>query len=199
MSRKLPHHQKLFQEIQFSERLIDTSLWIQKAEELQAAAAVLEVDIRLYWSEIQVKDNHAIQMSNRKYVQGPYSMLMAYAIENYFKAILIHRDTDFQRNRMVPNLPTYIKKHDLVKLANKAKVTLDLSEEELLNRLSRNSIWAARYPIPTSPDALTTEQKLSDGTTYLVACLAPHDIDRINKFIVRLRDYVNNEIQNSQP
>jgi hypothetical protein len=198
MSKQRLQHQKLLEAIQFSERLIDINLWIQKAEELQAAAAVLEVDIRLYWSEIQVKDNHAIQESNRKYVQGPYSMLMAYAIENYFKAILIHRDADLQRNRMAPNLPTYIKKHDLVKLANTAKVTLDLSEEELLNRLWRYSTWAARYPVPTSPEALTTMQKLSDGKTYLAAYLDPHDIDRINKFIVRIRNYVNSEIQNSQ-
>lgn len=198
MSKQKPKPD-LSEVIEFSNRLIDTSLWIRNAEELQAAAAILETDIRLYWSECQVKGKHVTHVSNRKYVQGPYSMLMAYVIENYFKAFLIHRDVDLQRNRWAPTLPTYIKTHNLVKLANECKVTLDLSEEELLKRLSRFSKWAGRYPIPSGPDALTAMQKLSDGKTYLAAYLAPNDIDRINKFIARLRNCINDEIQNNQP
>ena len=48
---KLKPTPNLSEAIEFSHRLIDTSLWIRNAEELQAAAAVLEIDIRLYWSE----------------------------------------------------------------------------------------------------------------------------------------------------
>ncbi len=195
---KLKPTPNLSEAIEFSHRLIDTSLWIRNAEELQAAAAVLEIDIRLYWSECRVKDNHDIQVSNRKYVQGPYSMLMAYSLENYFKAIIIHDKSDSLRGILLTNLPRYLNDHNLVQLAKQAKVTLDISEEELLNRLSRFSTWAGRYPIPTGPNALTTMQKLSDGKTYLAAYLAPHDIDRINKFIARLRTTLT-ERQSEQP
>jgi hypothetical protein len=196
MSKRKPKP-NLSEAIEFSHRLIDTSLWIRNAEELQAAAAVLEIDIRLYWSECRVKDNHVIQVSNRKYVQGPYSMLMAYSLENYLKAIIIHDKSDSLRGILLTDLPRYLNDHNLVQLAKQAKVTLDISEEELLNRLSRFSTWAGRYPIPTGPNALTTVRKLSDGKTYLAAYLAPHDIDRINKFIARLRTTLT-ERQNSQ-
>jgi len=186
---------KLYQAIDFSERLTDTKSWLRMADDLIAAANILEVEVIKYWSEIQVENDRIIKTPNRKYVQGPFSLLIAYALENYFKALLIHRNQKDLKGWLLTKLPTYLSQHDLVKLASKLKFKLDISEQELLYRLSRSSIWAARYPIPIGSEALTNVKKFSDGRSYLIAYYAPQDINRIHNFIDRLRNQVLTEIE----
>ncbi len=187
-----------WQEIDFSNRLTDTSLWIMKADELVAAANILEVEVLKYWSEIQPDEhNQPVNTSGRKYVQGAFSLLIAYALENYFKALLIHRNQKDLKGYLLTKLPGYLKEHDLGKLASKLKFKLDASEEELLFRLFRSSIWSARYPIPIEPKALANMKKFSNGRSCLIAYYAPQDIKRIHNFIDRLRNYVLSEIENN--
>lgn len=178
---------------QFSERLVETRLWIKIAEELEAAAGVLEPDIRRYWAEVKVEDGQVKQGPQRESTQGQYLMLMAYALENYFKAILIHRNMDSLRNWLQSDLPSYIKSHNLVGLARESSIQLNTNEEELLCRLSRYSTWAARYPVPTGPDSLTAAKELSDGRTYLMAYYALADLDSTLLFAGRLRKVALNE------
>ena len=191
---RLPHNQ-LLQAIDFSERLTDTKLWIRMADELVAAGNILEEEVVKYWSEMQVdKHNQPVSTSKRKYVQGAFSLLIAYASENYFKALLIHRNQNDLKGRLLTKLPKYLKQHDLGTLASKSRFKLDISEEELLCRLSRSSIWASRYPIPIEPEALANVKKFSNGQSYLIAYYAPLDIKRIHNFIDHLRNYVLAEI-----
>jgi hypothetical protein len=195
MTNNLPTPAERYQQIDFSNRLTDTSLWIKMADELVDAANVLEAEVVKYWSEIQFDEHHRpVKTSNRKYVQGSYSLLIAYALENYFKALLIHQNQKDLKGWLITELPEYLKKHDLGKLASQSKFKLDVSEEELLFRLSRSSIWVARYPIPIEPEDLANMKKFSNGQSYLVAYYAPQDIKRIHNFIDRLRNHVLTEI-----
>jgi hypothetical protein len=123
--------------------------------------------------------------------------LIAYALENYFKALLIHKERKSLKNKLLSKLPKYLSSHDLCKLASKSKFKLDLSEEELLSRLSRSSTWAARYPIPVGPNALTAMKILSDGRAHLTAYYAPDDINKIHSLIERLRNHALTEIENN--
>lgn len=76
MANNLPTPAQRWQQIDFSNRLTDTSLWIRMADELIDAANVLEVEVVKYWSEIQPDEhNHPVKTSNRKYVQGSYSLI----------------------------------------------------------------------------------------------------------------------------
>jgi hypothetical protein len=194
---RLPHNQ-LLQAIDFSERLIDTKLWIRMADELVAAGNILEEEVVKYWSEIQVdKHNQPVSTSKRKYVQGAFSLLIAYALENYFKALLIHRNQKDLKGWLHTKLPGYLMQHDLGKLASESKFKLNTSEEELLCRLSRSSIWASRYPIPIEPDALANMKKFSNGQSHFIAYYASQDIERIHEFIDRLRNHVLAEIENN--
>ena len=104
-----PRSEQLRLQIQFSENLVDTRLWIMNAEDLEAAAGVLEKEIRRYWGEMKVEDDRLKQVPQRKSVQGQYLMLMAYALENYFKAILIHRNMDSLSNYLQSKLPPSLK------------------------------------------------------------------------------------------
>jgi hypothetical protein len=180
--------------IQFSERLSDTGLWIEKAEELLAAAEILEVEVRKYWKGILFEATGLIDAPSRRLLQGPYFLLMAYALENYFKALLVHRNKESFRNRLLFKIPNYINQHDLLRLANKVGMKLSVPEEKLLFRLSNNSIWAARYPVPIDPNGIITTHKFSDGKWHLTAYLGPKDIDLIHQVIERCREVVKREI-----
>jgi hypothetical protein len=194
---RLPPEQ-ILQAIDFSKRLTDTKMWIRMADELIAAANILEAEVIKYWSEIKIDEHqHLVKTSNRIDVQGAFSLLIAYAMENYFKALLIHQNQRDLKGWLLTELPGYLRQHDLGKLASKSKFKLDISEEELLCRLSRSSIWAARYPIPIGPEALTNMKKFSSGQSYFIAYYAPQDIKRIHNFIDRLRNYVLAEIENN--
>jgi len=194
MANRRIKSEHLHEAIAFSEQLINTASWIEKADELLAAAKILEDDIQRYWSALSIQNGQVVGTPSNKLIQGPYSLLIAYALENYFKALLIHRKREVLKNKLLSTLPGYLKKHDLIELAREISLTLDLAEEELLFRLGRNSVWAARYPVPIDPDALTAMKKFSDGKHYLTAYLGPNDVSRVHVFIDRLRALVVKEI-----
>ena len=51
--------------ILFSEQLAATELWLSKAEELLAAARLLETEVVAYWSETEMKDGKPVPISTR--------------------------------------------------------------------------------------------------------------------------------------
>ncbi len=190
MSKKKLQPTQVPRAIQYSERLLNPGLWVEKAGELLRAADILKVEVVKYWSGFRGKDS----LPTTRSVQGPYFLLIAYAIENYFKALLIHRKRKSLKSRLIYDLPRWLNQHDLVKLAREVKLTLNISEAELLFRLSQNSIWKARYPVPTASDDLVTTKEFSKGTVSLIAYFSSVDIGRINNFIDRLRGYVDEEL-----
>ena len=194
LKKKIQRYQ-LLQAIQFSERLSNATLWIEKAEELFVAAQILEVEVVKYWGEVRFEGTRLIHASCRKFVQGPYFLLIAYTLENYFKALLIHRNRESIRNRVLAKIPKYINEHNLLRLAHAVGMKLNVPEEELLFRLSNNSIWAGRYPVPADPNGIITVRKFSDGKSRLTAYLGPQDIDRIHAFIERCRKSIKQEIE----
>ena len=196
MSKKKLSPEQILQAIEFSERLTDANLWIHKAQELLAAARVLEKQVERYWSKFRVEDGRVVGSYGGTNVQATYFMLVAYAAENYCKAVLVHTNRDCLRNRVLTKIPVYINEHNLLNLARQVKLELSLHEEELLSRLSRNSIWAARYPVPTGPDGLRAIEQFSDGKAHLTAYLGPHDVSRIHHLLDHLSGHVRKEIGN---
>jgi hypothetical protein len=194
MAKKKVESNQIPGAIMFSEQFVNTEAWIEKAYELLAAASILEVDIMRYWSVMSIENGQVIGIPDRILIQGPYFLLIAYAIENYFKTLLIHRNREALRNRLFSALPNCLKKHDLIELARDVSLTLDKVEEELLSRLGRNSIWAARYPIPTGPGTFGAMKKFSNGKSHLTAYLCPNDVSRVHGFVNRLCGTVTKEI-----
>ncbi len=182
------------QAIQYSEQLSSVDLWLTKAEELLASAVLLETEVRTYWSETEFRNGQVVNVPNRKNVQGVYCMLIAYVIENYCKALLVLQNRKRLQNKLLRRLPGYLKTHDLVGLARRIGMRLSIPDEELLSRLTRNSEWSARYPIPTGPSAIAASQELSDGRQYFVAYLGPRDMNFIGQFLNRLVEYVDQRI-----
>ena len=180
--------------IQYAEQLSSVDLWLKKAEELLASATVLRAEVEQYWSEIVFRNGQIITTPDRTYVQPVYSMIVAYAIENYCKALLVFQHSGDLQNRVLRRLPRYLKSHDLTGLARRIGMSLSVPDEELLSRLTRNSEWAARYPVPTEPSATAAARKFSDGRQYLIAYLGPNDLNRIDEFVDRLAGFVREQM-----
>jgi len=185
---------RLYEAIQFSEQLSSPDLWLRKAEELLAAARFLENEIHAQWTEIEIENERIVRTSGRINVQGQYFLLVAYAAENFFKGLLVHRNRDKLRNWLLSSLPAYLKEHDLLKLAQRVGFSTAVPDQDLLARLSRNSIWAGRYPVPTGPDGVRAVQQYMDRRFYLTAFFAPKDVDRLHELLDRLRAWVVAEL-----
>ena len=192
---KKPDSATLQLSIMYAENLIRSESWVAKAEELLAASRLLEEKLTRFWAALSPSGEVPAELAGFGSLQAPYFMLVAYALENYCKAYLVRRNEPKLRNRILTRLPDYLKDHDLARLVARVDFPLAAPEEELLARLTRCSLWAGRYPVPTGPNGMLNIQEFSDGRKYLLAYFAGPDLKRIHDFIDRLRQHVDSAVQ----
>lgn len=181
--------------IEYSQRVTDWKLWVNKADELIEAARLLEPHVRDYWRVVTTNFEEGRYSDALKTPRIPppnpqsaHFMLIAFALENLMKAIVIRSRPNEFRSRLFTKLPLDFKTHDLRGLAKKANVPpTTLEEEDLLCRLSRVSTWAGRYPIPIEDAHLKNVETYSDGKPYLTAYFSPKDADCLNDLLLRVR------------
>ena len=186
--------------IQYKERVLDWQLWINQSDELLAASKKLEPSIKKYWlTATKYFDSNKGTYSPppgfkpNRLLQSTYFMLMAYAIENLLKAILIRQSKeDFEREVMLTHeLPKDLKGHNLTVLTNKTNFKINQTEFNLLSRLCRNSVWQGRYPVPVKAAQLNSIVQ-HNGKAHLTALLAPNDISNLKSLIKRKRKHIGN-------
>jgi len=189
---------------QYLERLLNWMLWIDKAEELLAGAKALEPLVRSLWDAMKAdfkegRYNEGGEAPHQppQNLQGVYFMLVAYALENLFKALIIREHRDYIEDQVLRTrgkLPKIVNNHDLIRLAKEAHFTIDVPDEDVLTRLRWNSLWAGRYPLPVDCGGLKNVEVYSDGKGFLVACFYPNDIDRLNALVQRVKTHVTNAL-----
>jgi hypothetical protein len=154
------------------------SRWRQVADNLIAAARLLEGSIQAWWKAMRAESHDEATELPAFDFHGIYFMLIAYALENYFKAYLVERHASEWRQQVKASgkLPNDLKTHNLVGLAQKAGFTLSLLEEDLLQRLERSSTWFGRYPIPLSARELRP-RRYSDGKAHTLSWFGGSDLN----------------------
>jgi hypothetical protein len=144
--------------------------WLRSAGRLRdAAEAILKHELpaeRAYSQAFKIADQEASAKSVRNDTGAgdaeikaiapnypPAQLLYAYAIENVLKGLIVLKRPDLiQEHELHGELQT----HDLNKLAERAKVTVDEQHEQpVLEALTHLSIWAGRYPIARGPSVDT--------------------------------------------
>jgi hypothetical protein len=200
MDKKKPGSQELLSVVQYLQRLLNCKSWIDKADELLAGAEALEPHVRSLWDIMKMDLKYERHTERRETpgqrplnLEGVYFMLIAYALENLFKALIIREHCDDIENEVLSTggkLPGVAKSHDLISLAKAAHFTINVGDEDLLTRLHWNSVWAGRYPVPVDYGGLKNVKVYSDGKGYLVACFYSNDIDRLNALVQRVRTHV---------
>jgi hypothetical protein len=136
-------------------KISSEKVWRNQAVELISAANILEPVLReRFKSRSSEFDKSPNQVPTAPFPDGMlsvYRMLMAYALENLLKAKWVKLNIRGKRGQIlaVEELPKELHQHDLVKLAKNIRLNLTGEDEELLHRLTLDSTWAGRYPVPT--------------------------------------------------
>ena len=159
-------------------KLSSKRTWGRNAEILQKAVALLEPDVRKTcdgWKKAIFEERIDTGFSDG--LMRIYLLLQAYTLENLLKGELVKRMARHEKdNRLhVDKLPTVLKTHDLADMAIRIGLKLSVSETDLLRRLSRFAVWAARYPIPTKAQDF--------GPTWI----SSGDVDNAKAFIARVK------------
>ncbi|MFH0877959.1 MAG: hypothetical protein V1863_07040 [Candidatus Omnitrophota bacterium] len=179
----------------FTKRLKDPARWLSKADELIFVANILKDKLDSHWKKVADEKNKIIFDYSMATVQGVYLMLIAFAFENFCKAIIVGRNRKEWERKTLKTIPDVLKNHKLRELVEKnIGMKLDISEQCLLERLSRYATWDARYPTPTAAVSIGTRKNFSDGHKYHVAYVASFDSEEIMNFISRLQVLIKKEI-----
>jgi hypothetical protein len=191
----LSQHPQFF--ILYLEQLLNPQLWIDKADKLLEASRVLEPRLRDFWNVVSTNAKEGRYNKGGKPpnppppdLHGPYFILISYALENLFKALIIQDRTDEIRSRFAQTgkLPSLIKEHNLVRLSKEANTKMNIKEEDILTRLSRQSKWKSRYPVPVELSDMQNIIKYSNGRVYFTDYFKPNDIDELNTIVKRVKD-----------
>lgn len=172
----------------YSTQLLCADGWHGKADALLRAAKLLEGDIDSFW---QAVDTGAPLDGHFGDVHAPYFMLVAFALENLCKAVLIQDQRDSLSRSQIRRLPTFLSRHDLRYLFAHIGLRTTLDEEDLLIRLTQCAVWLGRYPVPIYPDALRGSHKFSDGVRRFTACFFREDVGNLKVLVDKVRSRVN--------
>jgi hypothetical protein len=172
---------------------------VEKADEMLEASKVLELQLRKYWNVVitNAKEGKYDKGGEHPHIppanlHGPYFILVSYALENLFKALIITRRSDEISSQFLQTgrLPRLVQTHNLVKLSKEANIKVDIGEEDILVRLSRQSGWKSRYPVPVELSDIQNVIQYSDGKPYFTDYYAPRDIDRLNAVVQKVRSHI---------
>lgn len=153
--------EKLWEEalkLYFAKNALGSEPWNRKADDLFAAADLVEPELRRRWDE--VKRSWRGEPVPLLGLHGIYLMLMAYGIENLCKGRIVASLSKSAKNEIeAGKLPGFLKNHHLAQLAREGGLTLDPNEEGQLDRLERAATSFGRYPIPTSSSGVNKPEK----------------------------------------
>jgi hypothetical protein len=172
----------------FSLQLSTPDEWIKMADSLLHVAQLIEPELKERW------DLHNTVIESRKRplpslgIQNVYLLLIAYSVENLLKSVIIRSNISKYRNASAKQkaLPEILRNHRLFSLAKLAGFKMTWREELTLRRLSRFSIWAGRYPIPTKAQDLEANEALSNGEVWTVGYLSSADVTEVTNLLVNL-------------
>lgn len=174
--------------------MLEPSRWVLTADSLLASAACLEPHASRYWLS---------KSSDQKISEGYLKtqlMLAGFALENMMKALIVQGSPDrlWQEFISKKELPKALRSHNLIALAEKAGLRFgDDGTKELLERLTRHSVWAGRYHVPIDPDDAPAEDFFNVEEALAKARTETAEVASEPKLIC-VSAYVKQDWENSQ-
>ncbi len=183
----------------YLDQLLNLWSWLEKADKLLEASKILEPQLREFWNVVLTNAKEGRYNKGGlppktppSDLHGPYFILVSYALENLFKALIIRDRSDEIRSQFAQTggLPNLIKKHNLSKLSKEANIKMNIKEEDILIRLSRQSKWKSRYPVPVELSDMRNILKYSNGKGYFTDYFKPDDLDQLDAIVKRVKDHL---------
>jgi hypothetical protein len=144
--------------------------WFEKAASLALTAEVIEPSVREFWRRPHLGPN----------THASYFMILGYTVEAYLKGFVV-RETK-------KSAPTT--HHDLLFLANRAGISVNADERDLLQKLRESIEWIGRYPLAKDFKRQIAHRPPSGGGLAINIVLGEQDIDPAKEFLERLRALV---------
>ncbi|WP_343548012.1 hypothetical protein [Ralstonia sp.] len=163
----------------YSKGVLDPQSWVESALDLVRTLNYLRAPAIAFFTA--VARGHALPLEQK--VQGSYMMIAAFAVENLLKAIIAKRTLP-QDAAQTMGLPSELKTHDVVKLADMARVPLTDAGRDLLQRLTYFAVWAGRYPAPVRVRDLMP-QAIAGLDPNTLNCFRGTDIRAIDEILDR--------------
>jgi hypothetical protein len=185
----------------FIEQVLCAESWIVNSQQLLKTASEFEKDLNILWGPTSNYKKRNENQPSLGFVQGIYFMLIAYAIENMCKAVIINKNKSKLKSEITKKkkLPDSLNTHNLVNLVrDKLEMKISEDEEELLMRLERNAIWAARYPVPISCKDINANKRLSTGQNMFLSYFHCDDIKRIKKLIDKIDNHSSDIVKHDK-
>jgi hypothetical protein len=137
------------------------SSWVSTGDKLILAARMLETEKEYKYNLVAGK------------YRDVYDMLIAFALENYYKGAIEARLSMDGRMEDIGKLRSNLN-HNLVKLAIEAGVNITDKQKGTLKYLSECALWRGRYPIPTSPQKISSTMHYTKNENNV--CITGHHI-----------------------
>ncbi len=147
------------------EHLQSPQSWYSKGLNLRRSARYLYKatlpDIRRY-EAARRRASRLLERSNKEFVTIrcrepevlPIIALHGLALENVFKAVIVNRSPELILSKTMHR--DLLGNHDLVRFADRAKVSVSRSERQLLEWTSEVVVWKGRYEVPREAKKLGT-------------------------------------------
>jgi hypothetical protein len=147
----------------------DTVVWVMRADELFAAFELLAARDVCTPGELPEVD-------------GVAYMIAGFAVEVLMKALIIQKESGVDSKGQFQ-----LKNHDLLKLADRAGLTISDDEKRLLERLQEYAIWAGRYPIPLASEPMRPRELPGGGFAPITCHFVGQDWDGVRTLVRELK------------
>jgi hypothetical protein len=178
----------------YTKLVSNPDIWLLTARRLFASANLVAAEAKRRWDDMDFRKprDQTYEIHDEfsaSDFQAVYMMLAGFVLENLFKARLIEKNRTSLRESITKSgeMPRILKTHDLRKLAGMCEFKLDQDTENLLDRVTKHSVWRGRYHFPLDFETfyhLTPENDIpSSGIGY-----TSDDVDRIARTIKSVCD-----------
>lgn len=135
----------------------DHKVWLSKAHDMrQSAELLVQYDAEVFEKVFKEREQTRLPPF---WTAGPARMMMGFALENLFKALLLKNPEHLQKAfSKEGNLSWGKDGHNLIKLSEEAGVEREKKQKRYLELWQMCATWAGRYPLPTNENQLPRQR-----------------------------------------
>jgi hypothetical protein len=188
---------------EFADAVVDSDEWFATALDLMFTAECLESKIEKYFEVMKVRGEAREKRRSLVFLyepdpRGSYLMLVAYAVENLCKGLLVVKEKELvwsaaEGGAKGNALSKTLKGHKILDLLSAIDFPFRPGDKELAALLRRNSEWSGRYPVPIRFDHETLSTSMPD-----VEALHNGGLTVVKDFISRVDSFISSELEDER-
>ncbi len=174
--------------------IFQQAYWLQSCDRLKYCADSL-IEKLLSIKDQESNDRNPFEHYNKiRALLESNLLLLGYAVENLIKGYLIYlylKNDKIPRHSDLDFLEKYVwkttKTHNLIILAQNAKIKLNNTETNLLKKLTKYTTWKGKYHIPRNSNDISQhiQSGIGDRHTSMDTTIVEELINKIKKEITK--------------